>query len=98
MPVVLTVVKEINEPRLPSLKGKLAAKKKEIAFVNAEQLDVYADRIGLEGSPTQVIKIFTPPRPKGGKIIEGEVPDAVAELIRELKEMGVPLGEKKKEN
>ncbi len=98
MPIVLTVVKEINEPRLPSLKGKLTAKKKEITFLNAEQLDVYADRIGLDGSPTQVIKIFTPPKPKGGKIIEGEVPDAVAELIRELKAMGVPIGEKRKES
>jgi electron transfer flavoprotein beta subunit len=98
MPIVLTVVKEINEPRLPSLKGKLAAKKKEITLLNAEKLDVYADRIGLEGSPTQVIKIFTPPKPKGGKIIEGEVPDAVAALIRELKEMGVPIGERKKES
>lgn len=94
LPVVLTVVKEINEPRLPSLKGKLAARKKEIKTVNAEDLDVYADRIGLEGSPTQVIRIFTPPKPTGGRIIAGEPPEAVAELIKELKNAGLPLGKK----
>jgi electron transfer flavoprotein beta subunit len=94
LPAVLTVVKEINEPRLPSLKGKLAARKKELTTVKSEDLDIFADRIGLDGSPTQVIRIFTPPKPQGGRIIEGEVPDAVAELISELKAAGLPLGEK----
>ena len=95
LPVVLSVVKEINEPRLPSLKGKLAAKKKEIKKLTVGDLEVYPDRVGLDGSPTQVIKIFTPPKPLGGKIIQGEVPEAAAELIADLREAGLALGEKK---
>jgi electron transfer flavoprotein beta subunit len=59
---------------------------------------VYPDRIGLNGSPTQVIRIFTPPKPSGGKKFEGEVPDTVAELITELKQAGIPLGRKEKDN
>ena len=93
LPVVLTVVKEINEPRLPSLRGKMAAKKAEIKSFTHEQIDVDAQRIGLNGSPTQVVRIFTPPRPTGGKIITGEVPEAVAELLSDLKAAGLPIGE-----
>ncbi|HUV08056.1 MAG TPA: electron transfer flavoprotein subunit beta/FixA family protein [Spirochaetia bacterium] len=98
LPIILTVVKEINEPRLPSLKGKMAARKKEIRKIAAAELSIYPDRVGLDGSPTQVIKIFTPPKPSGGKIIEGEVPEAVAELIRELKKAGIPVGQRERDN
>jgi electron transfer flavoprotein beta subunit len=92
VPIALTVVKEINEPRLPSLKGKIAAKKKEIPRLTRQEIDVDVERIGLDGSPTQVIKIFTPPKPSGGKVFQGEVPDAVKELLASLKEAGIPLG------
>jgi electron transfer flavoprotein beta subunit len=88
-PVVLTVVKEINEPRLPSLRGKMNAKKAEITVWSAEDVEVDPKVIGLNGSPTQVIKIFSPPKPQGGKKFEGEVPDTVSALITELKESGM---------
>ena len=88
-PVVLTVVKEINEPRLPSLRGKMNAKKAEITVWSAEDVEVDPKVIGLNGSPTQVIKIFSPPKPQGGKKFEGEVPDMVSALITELKESGM---------
>jgi electron transfer flavoprotein beta subunit len=94
LPVLLTVVKEINEPRLPSLKGKLAAKKAEIPVWSAADVEMDGQRIGLTGSPTQVMKIFTPPRPTGGKIFEGDVASAAAQLIAALREAGVPLGRK----
>jgi electron transfer flavoprotein alpha/beta subunit len=94
LPVVLTVVKEINEPRLPSLKGKMAAKKAEIPVWGAADLELDPQRIGLTGSPTQVMKIFTPPRPSGGKIFEGDVQSTVGQLIAALREAGIPLGTK----
>jgi len=50
-------------------------------------------RIGLNGSPTQVMKIFTPPKPAGGMVFQGEVPQAVAQLLEELKKAGIPLGQ-----
>jgi electron transfer flavoprotein beta subunit len=57
-----------------------------------KDLELDAVRIGLNGSPTQVMKIFTPPKPAGGKVFQGEVQQAVAGLLEELKAAGIPLG------
>lgn len=86
LPVLLTVVKEINEPRLPSLRGKLAAKNKKIPIWNAQELGVSTAQVGLSGSPTQVIRSFTPPARKDKRILQGEVKEIVKELVSELKQ------------
>jgi electron transfer flavoprotein beta subunit len=86
LPALITVIKEINEPRLPSLKGKLQAKKAEVVVWNEEELNIDIDSIGLEGSPTQVIKIFTPPPKEGGLILEGDVSETVEKLAELLKD------------
>jgi electron transfer flavoprotein beta subunit len=84
LPALFTVVKEINEPRLPSLKGKMRAKTAEITTWGAADLDVDRSRIGLDGSPTRVVKIFAPePRP-GGEIFDGEVSESVDALAVRL--------------
>ena len=88
LPVVLTVVKEINTPRLPSLKGKLAAKKAEIPVLKAADIGADVERLGLNGSPTQVMKIFTPPKPGGGKKFTGEPAETVGALLSELTAAG----------
>jgi len=85
-PVLLTVVKEINEPRLPSLKGKMRAKKAEINIWTAEDIGVDESRIGLDGSPTFVEKVFAPPQREGGKILTGDAPEIVEELLKEMEE------------
>ena len=85
LPCLITVVKEINEPRLPSLKGKMRAKKIEIRKLVAKDLDADPDSLGLKGSPTKVVKIFTPPPRKGGQILEGEAKDTSAKLVELLK-------------
>ncbi|MBL7197120.1 MAG: electron transfer flavoprotein subunit beta/FixA family protein [Candidatus Omnitrophica bacterium] len=85
LPCLITVVKEINEPRLPSLKGMMRAKKSPITTWKAIDLELEEDRLGLEGSPTQVVKIFTPaPRPKG-QIFDGAPEESVSKLIDMLK-------------
>jgi electron transfer flavoprotein beta subunit len=94
LPVVLTVVKEINEPRLPSLKGKIAAKKKEIPVLKAADIGADPERVGMVGSPTQVMRIFTPPKPSGGKLFKGEPQETAAALLAELKAAGIVLGKK----
>ncbi len=86
LPVVLTVVKEINEPRLPSLKGKLAAKKAEIPVLKAADIGVETERVGLSGSPTQVMKIFTPPPRPGGEKLEGSPEQVTEKLVQKLKQ------------
>jgi len=85
LPCVVTVVKEINEPRLPSLKGKMRAKKAEIKKWEAKDLDADPNLIGLNGSPTKVVRIFVPPPRKGGQILQGDVKEVSEKLVRLLK-------------
>ncbi len=92
LPCVLTVVKELNEPRLPSLKGKLRAKKAEIQHWGAEELDCDAADLGLDGSPTKVVKIFTPPVRGQGEILEGEPDEVAAKLVEKLKDAVLGAG------
>lgn len=87
LPALITVVKEINEPRLPSLRGKMAAKRAQIPVWSAEELGVDLDHVGLKGSPTQVIRIFTPERKGRGEIFDGDVEESVSKLVGQLKEM-----------
>jgi len=84
LPAVVTVVKEINEPRLPSLKGKMKAKKAEITVWSSDDLEVDAAELGLDGSPTRVVRIFAPEAREGGTVFEGEVEDTVKSLVSEL--------------
>lgn len=80
LPCLFTVVKEINAPRLPSLKGIMRSKNIKINLMNAAMLDTEEDRLGLKGSPTQVVKIFSPERRKSGEIFNGPVEDSVEKL------------------
>jgi len=86
LPCLVTVTKEINIPRYPSLKGLLSAKRKEVLVWGADDLSLDRKRIGLEGSPTQVIKIFTPQPPPKGEILTGEIPEVADRLIEKLRE------------
>ncbi len=86
IPCILTVVKEINEPRLPSLKGKMAAKRAEITTWGAEDIGADPTKLGLDGSPTKVVKIFSPPPRGGGEMLEGEPQEVVAQLVEKLKD------------
>lgn len=90
LPVLLSVIKEINEPRLPNLAGKLRAKEVNIPILTADELKLNKGFIGLEGSPTRVVKIFYPKLSRSGKIISGKNPEeAVNELIRFLESKGI---------
>ncbi len=60
LPAVLTVVKEVANPRLPTLRGKQKARKMEIPTWTSGDLAVEPDKLGLNGSPTRVVKIFRP--------------------------------------
>ncbi|MFN3396320.1 MAG: electron transfer flavoprotein subunit beta/FixA family protein [Thermodesulfovibrionales bacterium] len=88
LPVLLTVVKELNEPRLPSLKGKMAAKKAEIRRWTASDIEADPERLGLKGSPTWVKNIFAPEIKKDRKIFEGSMEEQVDALIEELRRFG----------
>ena len=87
LPAVITVVKEINEPRTPSLRGKMNAKKAEIPIWKPDDIGAPADKLGLQGSPTQVVRVFSPPHREGGEKWTGEpdeLADRLAGLLKEL--------------
>jgi electron transfer flavoprotein beta subunit len=85
LPALLTVVKEINEPRIPSLKGLMRAKSAKITMFTQKELDLDPQQIGLCGSPTQVVKIFTPTPRVGGQILKGEIPEIAQQLVELIK-------------
>ena len=84
LPVVITVMKDINEPRLPSLLGIKKAAKATIPTWTAKEIGVDENRVGLKGSPTWVWKVFSPESRGGGEILKGEVTEVVALLVNKL--------------
>ncbi|MGD9948446.1 MAG: electron transfer flavoprotein subunit beta [Desulfobulbus sp.] len=85
LPALMTVVKDINEPRVASLKGKMRAKKAEITKLSATDIGADPQCIGLAGSPTQVVRVFSP-EPRGDRqIFSGSVEEQVDQLVECLK-------------
>jgi len=83
-PVLVTVVKDINEPRVPSLKGKMKAKKAEIITFSAADIGADSACIGLAGSPTKVVDVF-PPQARGDRaVLEGTIDEQIDQLVDKL--------------
>lgn len=90
LPAVIAVIKEINEPRVPSLKGKMAAKKAQIPLWNAAALEANPDCVGLKGSPTIVARSFRPTIKTGGERIQGKTAEEKARaLVQKLREANI---------
>ncbi len=85
LPVLLTAVRELNDPRLPSLRGKMAAKKAEIKTMGMVEIEADENNLGLKGSPTQVRNIFAPEVKAERQMIEGSPEEQVENLIQELR-------------
>jgi len=85
LPALITVVKEINTPRLPSLKGMMRAKQAKIIHWKALDIETDSNCVGLAGSPTQVVKIFTPAPRVGGQMLRGETQEIVDNLVEVLR-------------
>lgn len=87
LPCLLTVVKEINTPRLPSLKGMMKSKSAKIIQWTAADINAEAKNIGLDGSPTRVVKVFTPVPRKGGEMLKGDTAQICSKLSELLKDV-----------
>jgi len=83
-PALLTVVKDINEPRVPSLKGKMKAKKAEILTLSAEDIEADAACIGLPGSPTKVVSVFPPPARGERAVLTGTLDEQIDQLVEKM--------------
>jgi electron transfer flavoprotein beta subunit len=79
LPGVISVVKEINEPRLPSLRGKIKAKSAPVEKWSASDLGVDVSLVG-PNSATKVVAVHAPPSRTGCEFLEGE-PGLVAETL-----------------
>jgi len=87
-PVLISVVKEINDPRMPNFAGKMKAKKAEIPVLTANDIGADDERIGLKGSATRVVKIFRPQVARSGTVVSGieDLEGAVDGLVNILRE------------
>lgn len=84
LPALITVMKDINEPRLPSLLGIKKAARTEIPTWTAADIAVDPKKVGFDGSPTWVMRVFTPEQRAGGEILQGEIPEVVSQLADKL--------------
>ena len=87
LPAVITVVKEINVPRLPSLRGSIKAKSAKIPVWTAADIGVEPEKAGIPGSPTRVVKIFYPKRTHKSEIFQGTLEEQVEKLIERLEKI-----------
>lgn len=86
LPALLTCQKGLNEPRYPSLKGIMSAKKKPLEECTASELGIDPSSAGSAGAKVKVLRYSPPPERQAGKLVEGEIPDAAKELVRLLRE------------
>ncbi|MBU0615368.1 MAG: electron transfer flavoprotein subunit beta/FixA family protein [Nanoarchaeota archaeon] len=86
LPILITVVKEINEPRYITLQGIDKAYDTEIKKWTADYIGAEVEKIGIKGSPTAVKKTFVPPRKGQGQKIEGQPKEQARKIIQILKE------------
>jgi electron transfer flavoprotein beta subunit len=83
-PALLSVVKDINEPRVPSIKGKMKAKKAEIVRLSAADIQADPTCIGLPGSPTKVVSVFPPPARGERSVLQGTLDEQIDQLVDKL--------------
>ena len=81
LPAVISVGDAINEPRYPSLKAIMGAKKKQLDTRATGDVGIEADRVGEQGSRTSVVAINPPPAKQAGEIIEDEDTNETVEKI-----------------
>jgi electron transfer flavoprotein beta subunit len=71
-PAVVSVVEKINEPRYPSFKGIMAAKKKPVTTVTTADLGIDAGSVGLASATSEVVEMTPRPPRQAGQIVKDE--------------------------
>jgi electron transfer flavoprotein beta subunit len=86
LPCLLTVVKEIASPRLPTLSGIIKARQMVIPVFSTENMELDPASLGLKGSPTKVVKIDSPKLTRGGTTVRANDDEAVVAAVDKLVE------------
>jgi electron transfer flavoprotein beta subunit len=83
LPAVVSVVEKINEPRYPSFKGIMAAKKKPVEKLTVADAEIDASKVGLAGAGSEVVDFADAPPREKGQIVkdEGDGGSKVAEFL-----------------
>ncbi len=84
LPCLLTVVKEIAAPRLPTLDGKIRSMHMQIPVFSTENMELDAASLGLKGSPTKVVKIDAPKVTRGGTLVKAGDDETVVVAVDQL--------------
>ena len=92
LPALVTVVKQINEPRHPSMRNVLRAKRAQIAKWSLSDLEADPAQTGFDGSPTQVVEVWPPQPRSGGKLLQGSVEEVAREIANAIKELNLARG------
>lgn len=83
LPILVTAQQGLNEPRYPSLPGIMKAKRKPLEQLDWDELDDIDD--DLVAAKTEQLEVFLPPEKQAGKVLQGEIPDQVKELVHLLR-------------
>ena len=86
LPAVVTVQTGINEPRYASLKGIMAAKKKEIRTVTPAELGIDSRAIPGGAARLRTVRLAPPPKGQGAAILKGAPDEVAKELVRRIRE------------
>ncbi len=86
LPAIITTQQGLNEPRYPSLKGIMGAKKKPITDWKAADIGIDPATVGAAGAKLEVVRLDPPPSRPPGKVVPGEPAAAAKELVRLLHE------------
>ncbi len=89
MPALITVVKEINEPRVPSVRGMMRAKRYKVKELSASDLEIDKTLVGLLGSPTRVVKTFQAKIRRETVFLSGTPDEIASSLLEKLKEFSL---------
>ncbi|MDA8335278.1 MAG: electron transfer flavoprotein subunit beta/FixA family protein [Peptococcaceae bacterium] len=95
LPALLTVVKELNEPRLPGYRASLRAKTEPVTTWGAAGLNLDPANIGMKGSPTKVTRSFVPELGRQGQFLAGSPEEQAAALIAALRSARIVHGSAK---
>ncbi len=84
LPAVVSCVKQMNEPRRPGIKAKLAAKKKDVEVWDQSCMIIETGLCGIDGSPTRVVRTFAPTRDIEGEKFEGDPAESAVAVVDRL--------------
>ncbi|KAF1683590.1 electron transfer flavoprotein subunit beta/FixA family protein [Veillonella sp. R32] len=86
VPMLMTAVKTLNEPRYPTLHHSIRATQYDVKLITAKDMETDPKRLGLQGSPTRVRKVYSPPMRSAGTMLKGPINESVETILGVLQQ------------